>query len=157
MTPKPSTWLPTRYIKGTCPTCSFPEAYGDQCENCGSTLSPAELINPKSMLSGESPVMKETKHWYFPLDQYEEWLRHWIVEEHPEWKSNVAGQCKSWLDNGLRPRPMTRDLDWGIPVPVEGAEGKVLYVWFDAPIGLHLCHQGLGSLSGEKLGGLLEK
>ncbi|MFH6982517.1 methionine--tRNA ligase [Marinoscillum luteum] len=133
--PKAKQFLADRYIKGTCPTCSFPEAYGDQCENCGSTLSPAELINPKSMLSGESPVMKETKHWYFPLDQYEEWLRHWIVEEHPEWKSNVAGQCKSWLDNGLRPRPMTRDLDWGIPVPVEGAEGKVLYVWFDAPIG----------------------
>lgn len=133
--PKAKQFLADRYIKGTCPTCSFPEAYGDQCENCGSTLSPAELINPKSMLSGESPVMKETKHWYFPLDQYEEWLRHWIVEEHPEWKSNVAGQCKSWLDNGLRPRPMTRDLDWGIPVPLEGAEGKVLYVWFDAPIG----------------------
>lgn len=133
--PKAKQFLADRYIKGTCPTCSFPEAYGDQCENCGSTLSPAELINPKSMLSGESPVMKETRHWYFPLDQYEEWLRHWIVEEHPEWKSNVAGQCKSWLDNGLRPRPMTRDLDWGIPVPVEGAEGKVLYVWFDAPIG----------------------
>jgi len=133
--PKAKQFLADRYIKGTCPTCSFPEAYGDQCENCGSTLSPAELINPKSMLSGESPVMKETKHWYFPLDQYEEWLRHWIVEKHPEWKSNVAGQCKSWLDNGLRPRPMTRDLDWGIPVPVEGAEGKVLYVWFDAPIG----------------------
>ena len=133
--PTAKQFLADRYIKGTCPTCSFPEAYGDQCENCGSTLSPAELINPKSMLSGESPVMKETKHWYFPLDQYEEWLRHWIVEEHPEWKPNVAGQCKSWLDNGLRPRPMTRDLDWGIPVPVEGAEGKVLYVWFDAPIG----------------------
>lgn len=133
--PKEKQFLADRYIKGTCPTCSFPEAYGDQCESCGSTLSPSELINPKSMLSGEVPVMKETKHWYFPLDQYEEWLRKWILEEHTEWKSNVAGQCKSWLDNGLRPRPMTRDLDWGIPVPVEGAEGKVLYVWFDAPIG----------------------
>lgn len=132
---KEKQFLADRYIKGTCPTCSFPEAYGDQCENCGSTLSPAELINPKSMLSGESPVMKETKHWYFPLDQYEDWLRQWILEEHKEWKPNVVGQCKSWLDNGLRPRPMTRDLDWGIPVPVEGAEGKVLYVWFDAPIG----------------------
>lgn len=133
--PKEKQFLADRYIKGTCPTCSFPEAYGDQCENCGSTLSPAELINPRSMLSGESPVMKETKHWYFPLDQYEDWLREWILEEHKDWKSNVVGQCKSWLDNGLRPRPMTRDLDWGIPVPVEGAEGKVLYVWFDAPIG----------------------
>ncbi|WP_421878069.1 methionine--tRNA ligase [Marinoscillum sp.] len=132
---KEKQFLADRYIKGTCPTCSFPEAYGDQCENCGSTLSPAELINPKSMLSGESPIMKETKHWYFPLDQYEDWLRQWILEEHKEWKPNVAGQCKSWLDNGLRSRPMTRDLDWGIPVPVEGAEGKVLYVWFDAPIG----------------------
>ncbi|MEQ8473553.1 MAG: methionine--tRNA ligase [Marinoscillum sp.] len=132
---KEKQFLADRYIKGTCPTCSFPEAYGDQCENCGSTLSPAELINPKSMLSGESPVMKETKHWYFPLNQYEDWLRTWILEDHKEWKSNVTGQCKSWLDNGLRARPMTRDLDWGIPVPVEGAEGKVLYVWFDAPIG----------------------
>ncbi len=128
-------FLADRYIKGTCPTCGYDEAYGDQCEKCGSTLSPSELINPKSMLSGESPVMKETKHWYFPLDQYEGWLREWIVEEHQEWKPNVSGQCKSWLDNGLRPRPMTRDLDWGIPVPVEGADGKVLYVWFDAPIG----------------------
>ncbi|MFY0608641.1 MAG: methionine--tRNA ligase [Cyclobacteriaceae bacterium] len=132
---KENQFLADRYIKGTCPTCSFPEAYGDQCEQCGSTLSPSELINPKSMLSGESPIMKETKHWYFPLDQYEEWLRQWILEDHKEWKVNVSGQCKSWLDNGLRPRPMTRDLDWGIPVPVEGAEGKVLYVWFDAPIG----------------------
>lgn len=128
-------FLADRYIKGTCPTCGFTEAYGDQCESCGSTLSPGELINPKSMLSGETPVMKETTHWYFPLNQYEDWLREWILEDHKEWKTNVAGQCKSWLDNGLRPRPMTRDLDWGIPVPVEGADGKVLYVWFDAPIG----------------------
>lgn len=128
-------FLADRYIKGTCPTCSFPEAYGDQCENCGSTLSPSELINPKSMLSGEVPVMKETKHWYFPLDQYEPWLKQWILEDHKEWKANVYGQCKSWIDNGLKPRPMTRDLSWGIPVPVEGGEGKVLYVWFDAPIG----------------------
>ncbi|MBR06760.1 MAG: methionine--tRNA ligase [Rickettsiales bacterium] len=132
---KEKQFLADRYIKGTCPTCGFAEAYGDQCESCGSTLSPAELINPKSMLSGESPILKETKHWYFPLNQYEDWLREWILEDHKEWKSNVSGQCKSWLDNGLRPRPMTRDLDWGIPVPVEGAEGKVLYVWFDAPIG----------------------
>jgi methionyl-tRNA synthetase len=128
-------FLADRYIKGTCPTCSFPEAYGDQCENCGSTLSPSELKNPKSMLSGESPIMKETKHWYFPLDQYEGWLKKWILEDHKEWKANVYGQCKSWIDNGLQPRPMTRDLKWGIPVPVEGGEGKVLYVWFDAPIG----------------------
>lgn len=132
---KEQQFLADRYIKGTCPTCSFPEAYGDQCENCGSTLSPAELKNPKSMLSGEAPVMKETKHWYLPLDQYEPWLQEWLLEGHKEWKSNVYGQCKSWIDNGLRPRPMTRDLKWGIPVPVEGGDGKVLYVWFDAPIG----------------------
>ncbi len=128
-------FLADRYIKGTCPTCSYPEAYGDQCENCGSTLSPGELINPKSMLSGAEPTMKETKHWYFPLDQYEGWLKEWILKEHKEWKPNVYGQCKSWIDNGLKPRPMTRDLDWGIKVPVEDAKGKVLYVWFDAPIG----------------------
>jgi methionyl-tRNA synthetase len=128
-------FLADRYIKGVCPTCSFPEAYGDQCENCGSTLSPSELGNPKSMLSGEAPVMKETKHWYFPLDQYEPWLKQWILEDHKEWKPNVYGQCKSWIDNGLKPRPMTRDLSWGIPVPVDGGDGKVLYVWFDAPIG----------------------
>lgn len=132
---KEQQFLADRYIKGTCPTCSFPEAYGDQCENCGSTLSPAELKNPKSMLSGEAPIMKETKHWYLPLDQYEPWLKEWLLDGHKEWKSNVYGQCKSWIDNGLRPRPMTRDLKWGIPVPVEGGEGKVLYVWFDAPIG----------------------
>lgn len=132
---KEKQFLADRYIKGTCPTCNFPDAYGDQCESCGSTLSPGELINPKSMLSGESPIMKETKHWYFPLNEYEDWLKKWILEDHKEWKPNVSGQCKSWLDNGLRARPMTRDLDWGIPVPVEGADGKVLYVWFDAPIG----------------------
>lgn len=132
---KEQQFLADRYIKGTCPTCSFPEAYGDQCENCGSTLSPSELKDPKSMLSGEAPVMKETKHWYLPLDQYEPWLKDWLLEGHKEWKPNVYGQCKSWIDNGLRPRPMTRDLKWGIPVPVQGGEGKVLYVWFDAPIG----------------------
>lgn len=132
---KEQQFLADRYIKGTCPNCSFPEAYGDQCENCGATLSPSELKNPKSMLSGEAPVMKETKHWYLPLDQYEPWLKEWLLEGHKEWKSNVYGQCKSWIDNGLRPRPMTRDLKWGIPVPVEGGDGKVLYVWFDAPIG----------------------
>jgi methionyl-tRNA synthetase len=128
-------FLADRYIKGTCPNCGYEEAYGDQCEKCGSTLSPSELKNPKSMLSGEAPVLKETKHWYLPLDQYEGWLKKWILEEHKEWKPNVYGQCKSWLDNGLQPRPITRDLEWGIPVPIEGAEGKVLYVWFDAPIG----------------------
>ncbi|MEP0987281.1 methionine--tRNA ligase [Ekhidna sp.] len=132
---KEQQFLADRYIKGTCPNCSFPEAYGDQCENCGTTLSPSELKNPKSMLSGEVPIMKETKHWYLPLDQYEPWLKDWLLEGHKEWKSNVYGQCKSWIDNGLRPRPMTRDLKWGIPVPVDGGDGKVLYVWFDAPIG----------------------
>ncbi len=132
---KEQQFLADRYIKGTCPNCGYEEAYGDQCENCGTTLSPSELKNPKSMLSGEAPVMKETKHWYLPLDEYEPWLNEWLLEGHKEWKSNVYGQCKSWIDNGLRPRPMTRDLKWGIPVPVEGGEGKVLYVWFDAPIG----------------------
>lgn len=128
-------FLADRYIKGTCPNCGFSEAYGDQCESCGSTLSPSELKDPKSMLSGASPVMKQTKHWYLPLDEYEPWLKQWILQDHMEWKPNVYGQCKSWIDNGLRPRPMTRDLKWGIPVPVSGGEGKVLYVWFDAPIG----------------------
>ena len=132
---KENQFLADRYIKGTCPVCGFPEAYGDQCENCGSTLSPAELKHPKSMLSGESPLLKETKHWYLPLDEYETWLKEWLLEGHKEWKPNVYGQCKSWIDNGLRPRPMTRDLSWGIPVPVDDGEGKVLYVWFDAPIG----------------------
>ena len=128
-------FLADRYIKGTCPKCSSEGAYGDQCEVCGSTLSPEELINPYSTLSGATPVKRETKHWYLPLDKYEQMLREWILEGHKEWKSNVYGQCKSWLDGGLLPRAVSRDLDWGIPVPVEGAEGKVLYVWFDAPIG----------------------
>jgi len=128
-------FLADRYIIGTCPTCSFPEAYGDQCEQCGSSLSPSELINPRSTLSGEKPVLKETKHWYLPLEKYEKWLSEWILEGHKEWKSNVYGQCKSWLDNGLQPRAVTRDLDWGVPVPLPDAKGKVLYVWFDAPIG----------------------
>ena len=128
-------FLADRYIKGTCPKCSAEGAYGDQCEVCGSTLSPEELINPYSTLSGATPVKRETKHWYLPLDQYEQMLREWILEGHKEWKSNVYGQCKSWLDGGLLPRAVSRDLEWGIPVPVEGAEGKVLYVWFDAPIG----------------------
>jgi len=128
-------FLSDRYIEGTCPVCSFPRAYGDQCENCGSTLSPSELINPVSKLSGEKPVLKETKHWYLPLDQYEGWLREWILEGHKEWKSNVYGQCKSWIDQGLQPRAVTRDLEWGVPLPIPDTKGKVLYVWFDAPIG----------------------
>lgn len=132
---KEGQFLADRYIKGTCPNCGYEDAYGDQCERCGSTLSPSELKQPKSMLSGEPPVLKETTHWYLPLDKYEPWLKKYILEDHKEWKPNVYGQCKSWLDNGLQPRPITRDLDWGIPVPVDGAEGKVLYVWFDAPIG----------------------
>ena len=132
---KEQQFLADRYIMGTCPNCGFEEAYGDQCERCGSTLSPSELKNPRSMLSGESPVLKETTHWYLPLDKYEPWLKEYILEGHKEWKPNVYGQCKSWIDNGLQPRPITRDLDWGIPVPVDGGEGKVLYVWFDAPIG----------------------
>ncbi|KYG82776.1 methionine--tRNA ligase [Roseivirga echinicomitans] len=129
-------FLADRYITGTCPRCSHPSAYGDQCENCGATLNPTDLINPKSTLSGNTPIMKETKHWYLPLQDYEKWLTEWIVEGHKDdWKSNVWGQCKSWIDGGLQARAMTRDLDWGIKVPIEGADGKVLYVWFDAPIG----------------------
>ncbi len=129
------TFLADRYIVGTCPKCGNERAYGDQCEQCGSTLSPDELIEPHSAVSGSVPVKRETKHWYLPLNDYEEFLRSWILDGHKEWKSNVYGQCKSWLDGGLQPRAVSRDLDWGIPVPVEGAEGKVLYVWFDAPIG----------------------
>ena len=129
------TFLADRYIVGTCPRCGNDRAYGDQCEKCGSTLSPDELISPHSAVSGSVPVKRATKHWYLPLDQYEGFLREWILEGHKEWKTNVYGQCKSWLDGGLQPRAVSRDLDWGIPVPVEGAEGKVLYVWFDAPIG----------------------
>ena len=129
------TFLADRYIIGTCPHCQNEKAYGDQCEKCGSTLSPDELLNPKSAVSGAVPVKRETKHWYLPLDKYEGFLREWILDGHKEWKSNVYGQCKSWLDLGLQPRAVSRDLDWGIPVPVEGADGKVLYVWFDAPIG----------------------
>ena len=128
-------FLADRYITGECPHCHAEGAYGDQCEKCGTSLSPTDLINPKSAISGSQPVMKETKHWYLPLDKHEEWLRQWILEDHKEWRPNVYGQCKSWLDMGLQPRAVSRDLDWGIPVPVEGADGKVLYVWFDAPIG----------------------
>ncbi|MBQ7635062.1 MAG: methionine--tRNA ligase [Bacteroidaceae bacterium] len=129
------TFLADRYITGECPHCHNPKAYGDQCEKCGRDLSPTELINPESAISGSRPVLKKTKHWFLPLDKHQEWLSKWILEDHKEWRSNVYGQCKSWLDMELRPRAVTRDLDWGIPVPAPGAEGKVLYVWFDAPIG----------------------
>jgi methionyl-tRNA synthetase len=128
-------FLADRYITGTCPHCSNENAYGDQCEKCGTSLSPSDLINPHSTVSGSKPVLRETRHWYLPLDKYEPWLKKWILEEHKEWKTNVYGQCKSWLDQGLQPRAVSRDLDWGIPVPVKDAQGKVLYVWFDAPIG----------------------
>ena len=134
--PKAEQFLADRYIVGTCPVCNKDGAYGDQCESCGSSLSATELKNPKSALSGETPVFKKTKHWYLPLDKYEPWLKEWIVEGHKkDWKSNVYGQCKSWIDQGLQPRAVTRDLDWGVPVPLKEADGKVLYVWFDAPIG----------------------
>ena len=128
-------FLADRYVTGECPHCHNEGAYGDQCEKCGRDLSPTELINPKSTISGSTPVMKKTKNWYLPLNEYQEWLKEWILEGHKEWRPNVYGQCKSWLEMDLQPRAMTRDLNWGIPVPVEGAEGKVLYVWFDAPIG----------------------
>jgi len=128
-------FLADRYITGKCPHCGNENAYGDQCESCGTSLNATDLINPKSAISGNVPVMRETKHWYLPLDQHETWLRKWILEDHKEWKPNVYGQCKSWLDMGLQPRAVSRDLDWGIPVPVPNADGKVLYVWFDAPIG----------------------
>ncbi len=132
---KAKTFLADRYIVGTCPVCGNENAYGDQCERCGSSLSPEQLINPRSTLSDAIPVKKKTKHWYFPLQNYEAWLKEWILEGHKEWKNNVYGQCKSWLDNGLQSRAMTRDSNWGVKVPLPGAEGKVLYVWFDAPIG----------------------
>ncbi|MDX5438308.1 MAG: methionine--tRNA ligase, partial [Pontibacter sp.] len=133
---KAQQFLADRYIVGTCPKCGNENAYGDQCEACGTSLNATDLINPKSTLSGAAPILRETKHWYLPLNEYEPWLREWIVEGHKgDWKPNVYGQCKSWIDQGLQPRAVTRDLDWGVPVPVEGAEGKVLYVWFDAPIG----------------------
>lgn len=133
---KEQAFLADRYITGICPHCKSDGAYGDQCEQCGTSLNATDLIEPKSALSGNKPIMKETKHWFLPLDKYENWLKEWILDGHKsDWKSNVYGQCKSWLDQGLQPRAVTRDLDWGIPVPVTGAEGKVLYVWFDAPIG----------------------
>lgn len=128
-------FLADRYLVGTCPHCGYEKAYGDQCEKCGTSLNGADLINPHSALSGAKPVLRKTKHWYLPLDKYEPFLKHWILEEHKEWKSNVYGQCKSWIDQGLKPRAVTRDLSWGVPVPLKGTEGKVLYVWFDAPIG----------------------
>ena len=129
-------FLADRFVTGTCPKCGYEEAYGDQCENCGTSHNATDLINPKSAISGAVPTLKETKHWFLPLDQYNDFFKEWIIEGHKkDWKTNVYGQCKSWIDDGLRPRAVTRDLDWGIPVPVEGAEGKVLYVWFDAPIG----------------------
>ena len=133
--PEARQFLADRYVTGTCPHCGYENAYGDQCEKCGTSLNATDLINPKSAITGNVPVLKETSHWYLPLDKWEPRLREWILEGHKEWKSNVYGQCKSWLDMGLQPRAVSRDLDWGIPVPVEGAEGKVLYVWFDAPIG----------------------
>ncbi|MDP5231230.1 MAG: methionine--tRNA ligase, partial [Cellulophaga sp.] len=134
--PEAKQFLADRYVTGTCPKCGNEEAYGDQCENCGTTLNATDLINPKSTISGAIPTLKETKHWFLPLDRYEDFLKKWILEGHKsDWKPNVYGQCKSWIDDGLKPRAVTRDLDWGIPVPVEGGEGKVLYVWFDAPIG----------------------
>ena len=132
---KTNTFLADRYITGTCPVCGNPDAYGDQCERCGSSLSPEQLINPRSTLSDAVPVKKKTRHWYFPLQNYEPWLKQWVLEEHKDWKNNVYGQCKSWLDSGLQPRAMTRDSNWGVKVPLPDAEGKVLYVWFDAPIG----------------------
>lgn len=129
------TFLADRYITGECPHCHAEEAYGDQCEKCGTALSPTELINPRSTVSGSTPVLRKTRHWYLPLDRHQQWLEPWITQDHKDWRSNVMGQCKSWFDMGLQPRAVSRDLDWGIPVPVEGADGKVLYVWFDAPIG----------------------
>src|SRR6218665_813669 len=133
---KANQFLADRFVIGTCPKCGNEEAYGDQCERCGSTLNATDLINPKSTITGDTPVLKSTKHWFLPLDQYDAFLKEWILKDHAkDWKTNVLGQVKSWLDDGLKPRAVTRDLDWGIPVPVEGAEGKVLYVWFDAPIG----------------------
>lgn len=134
--PEAEQFLADRFVTGTCPKCNYEEAYGDQCERCGSSLNATDLINPKSTLSGATPVMKETKHWFLPLDRHEDFLKTWILQGHKDdWKPNVYGQCKSWIDDGLKPRAVTRDLDWGIPVPAEGGEGKVLYVWFDAPIG----------------------
>ncbi len=143
-------FLADRYITGTCPHCGYEQAYGDQCENCGTSLSPTELIKPKSVLSGNRPMMKSTKHWYLPLDQYEPMLRKWILDDHKhDWKSNVYGQCKSWIEQGLKPRAVTRDLDWGVKLPLEGYDGKVLYVWFDAPIGYISATREWGEMHGK--------
>ena len=134
--PEAEQFLADRFVVGTCPRSGYKESYGDQCENCGTSHNATDLINPKSAISGAKPVTKSTKHWFLPLNEYQNWLKDWILKGHKkDWKTNVYGQCKSWIDDGLRPRAVTRDLDWGIPVPLEGAEGKVLYVWFDAPIG----------------------
>jgi len=133
--PEARQFLADRYITGTCPHCQNPNAYGDQCEHCGTSLNPTDLINPKSAISGAKPVLKKTKHWYLPLDKYQPFLEEWILKEHPEWKTNVVGQCRSWFDAGLHPRAVSRDLSWGVPVPLPNSDGKVLYVWFDAPIG----------------------
>ena len=146
-------FLADRYIFGQCPKCGYQHAYGDQCESCGSTLSPEELINPKSKLSGDMPIKKETKHWYLPMQKHESWLKKWIdngevrnkiLHSPKEWKDQVIGQCKSWLNAGLRERAMTRDLDWGVKVPVENSEGKVLYVWLDAPYWIYFCNKKMG-------------
>ncbi|MCS7073095.1 MAG: class I tRNA ligase family protein, partial [Bacteroidia bacterium] len=133
--PKEQLFLADRYIIGTCPKCQNENAYGDQCEKCGSSLAPSELINPRSALSGETPILKETSHWYLPLDQYQTFLEDYILKQHCDWKPNVFGQCKSWLNEGLQPRAITRDMDWGVKLPLPNTDGKVLYVWFDAPIG----------------------
>jgi methionyl-tRNA synthetase len=142
-------FLADRYIRGTCPHCAYQEAYGDQCESCGTTLSPEELLQPRSALSGATLQLQKTQHWYLPLDQHEAWLKRWILEEHREWKANVYGQCKSWLDQGLQPRAVTRDLTWGIPVPLPNAKEKVLYVWFDAPIGYISATQAWAAAQGQ--------
>ncbi len=142
-------FLADRYIRGTCPRCAYQDAYGDQCESCGTTLSPEELLQPRSALSGKKPLLKKTQHWYLPLNQYEAWLQQWILEEHQNWKQNVYGQCKSWLDQGLQPRAVTRDLAWGVPVPLAEAANKVLYVWFDAPIGYISATQAWAAAHGQ--------
>lgn len=147
--PEHQQFLADRYIRGTCPRCTYTEAYGDQCEQCGSALSPEELLQPRSALSGAPLQRKKTKHWYLPLDRYEAWLKQWILEEHKDWKPNVYGQCKSWLDQGLQPRAITRDLDWGVPVPLPEGKDKVLYVWFDAPIGYISATQAWANAHGQ--------
>jgi len=154
---KANQFLADRFVTGTCPKCGNEEAYGDQCEKCGSSLNATDLINPKSAITGDVPTLKSTKHWFLPLDQYDGFLKDWILKDHKkDWKSNVYGQCKSWIDEGLRARAVTRDLDWGIPVPVKGGEGKVLYVWFDAPIGYISSTKEWAERGRQRLGALLE-